>query len=53
MPLKLSALSLEACVDALIYCILAAKRGLSSLWADFPKFATTSLFRHARPAAKW
>jgi hypothetical protein len=41
LALKLSAPSLEACVDALTYCILAAKGELNLLWGDFPEFAIT------------
>jgi hypothetical protein len=41
LPLKLSAPSLEACVDALTYCKLAAKRELNLPWGDLPEFAIT------------
>jgi hypothetical protein len=41
LPLKLSAASLEACVDALTYCKLAAKRELNLPWGDLPEFAIT------------
>jgi hypothetical protein len=52
LPLKLSAPSLEACVDALTYCMLAAKRGRSSLWGDFPEFATTWLSPPSSPGGE-
>jgi hypothetical protein len=41
LPLKLSAASLEACVDALTYCMLAAKRELNLLRDGLPEFAIT------------
>jgi hypothetical protein len=34
-------MTLEACVDALAYCTLAAKRELNLLWGDLPEFAIT------------